>query len=429
MATRTSSDRTPTDLPVLDDPAVPAADILGDGAPAVLAAVLEPVGATAERLVPAQTSYYPGRSLSVRHEVTVRWADGTRTTESMVLASGRRAPEGAFTVTDGTHEVVVWRVPHDPWLPGLAPALEPDVVAPLLAGIGLEAPSLRTTMRAYRPGRRAVVEVTGAGVRSFLKVVPTRSVEALHRRHEALAGAVPVPHSLGWSAEHGIVVLQALPGRTLRQAMLARFGLPGPGALLRVLDALPAVDAAGARSVDWRAGEFGTLLSAVMPELAGRTAALADGMAPFEARAGDEPIVPVHGDFYEAQLLVDGGAVTGLLDVDTFGPGRRVDDLATMIGHLSVLALGSPRRAVIERYAARLLDGFDRTVDPALLRAAVAGVVLGLATGPFRVLEPNWRHHTHARVELAERWLASAERVDAGPRRSPALAPAGGTVA
>ncbi|NMH98548.1 hypothetical protein [Pseudonocardia acidicola] len=29
--------------------------------------------------------------------------------------------------------------------------------------------------------------------------------------------------------------------------------------------------------------------------------------------------MPVHGDFYEAQLLVAGGAVTGLLDVDTTG--------------------------------------------------------------------------------------------------------------
>ena len=165
---------------------------------------------------------------------------------------------------------------------------------------------------------------------------------------------------------------------------------------------------------DWRADEWARLLGSVAPELAERTRHLAEGLAPFELRASDEPIVPVHGDFYEAQLLVDGGAVTGLLDVDTFGPGRRLDDLATMIGHLAVLAQGSPRRQVIERYAARLLDGFDRQVDPALLRAAVAGIVLGLSTGSFRVLEPDWRRHTKRRVALAEQWLASAHRVQAG---------------
>lgn len=402
------------DLPVLDDPAVAADDVLGEGAIAALSAILESCGACVERAVPAQTTYYPGRSLTVRHEVVVRWADGTRTTESMVLSSGRKVPEGALVISDGTNDVVAWRLPHDPWLPGLAPALDPSRVRPLLAEVGLEAPELRCAFRAYRPGRRAVVEVTGAGVRSFLKVVTPRSVEALHRRHELLSGPVPVPQSLGWSAEHGIVVLQALAGRTLRQALLARFGLPGPNALLAVLEALPPVGVDDAPAVDWRAHEWASLVGSVAPELAEPTRTLADGLAPFESEAAAQPVVAVHGDFYEAQLLVDGGSVTGLLDVDTFGAGRRVADLAAMIGHLSVLAIGSPRRAVIERYATRLLDGFDRHVDPALLRAAISGVVLGLASGSFRVLEPNWRQHTQRRVDLAGQWLASAHKARVG---------------
>lgn len=401
------------DLPVLADPAVPADAVLGAGARAVIGAVLDGVGGELVDARPVQTTYHPGRSLTVRHEATVVWPDGSRRREDLVLASGHRAPEGALTVSDGTHEVVVWRVPHDPWLPGLGPALDPAVTGPLLAGLGLvgTAPP-RARIRAYRPGRRAVVELTAPGLRAFAKVVRPARAEALHRSHERLAGAVPVPHSLGWSAEHGIVVLQALPGRTLREALLARFALPGPGALLAVLDALPAPDTAPVAPPDWRAHEFADVVGSVAPELADRTRYLAVGLESHEARAAREPVVAVHGDYYEAQLLVDGGRVTGLLDVDTYGAGRRVDDLATMIGHLSVLALGSSRRTVIERYASRLLDGFDRTVDPALLRAAVAGVVLGLATGSFRVLEPSWRAHTERRVTLAEQWLASAERLD-----------------
>jgi hypothetical protein len=58
-----------------------------------------------------------------------------------------------------------------------------------------------------------------------------------------------------------------------------------------------------------------------------------------------------------------------------------------------------------------MLHRFDRAVDPALLRYGVAAVALGLATGPFRVLEPGWRATTARRVRLAEHWLASAQRV------------------
>ncbi|HEX6422955.1 MAG TPA: hypothetical protein VFZ79_05715 [Acidimicrobiales bacterium] len=41
-------------------------------------------------------------------------------------------------------------------------------------------------------------------------------------------------------------------------------------------------------------------------------------------------------------------------------------------------------------------------------RPGVADVVLGLATGSFRVLEPNWPANTDTRIALAERWAASA---------------------
>lgn len=409
MSSRTLS----PDLPLLADPAVPAADLLGDGSSDLIAAVLDTADATISRSRPAQTSYYPGRSLTVRHEVRVRCADGSSTDESIVVSSGRKPPREAVSFSDGEHEVVAWRVPHDPWLPGLPAALSPAAMSGLFDRLGLPSDDLRTRLRAYRPGRRAVVEVTGPGARAFLKVVPTRSVEKLHRAHELLSGPLPVPASLGWSAEHGIVVLQALPGRTLRQAMLAGFALPGASALLATLDLLPEPERSeGDVPVDWRGHEFAELIGNVAPDLAGRVVSVAGALEPFERRAAQDPVVAVHGDFYEAQLLVDGGRVTGLLDVDTFGPGRRVDDLSTMVGHLAVLAIGSPRRGAIERYASRLVDRFDREVDPAILRAGVAGIALGLATGPFRVLDQDWHRHTEARVDLAERWLRSAQRAD-----------------
>lgn len=422
MRTLVDNHRRTDDLPILEDPAVPAADLLGPGAPDAIDAVLAPGGGCVESSSPTQTTYYRGRSLTVAHQVRVRWERPgekvRRSTETIVLSAGRKVPEGALVLSDGEHDVVAWQFPHDPWLPGLAPVLDEASLSGLLEQIGISATSPTVKVRAYRPGRRAVIEVTAPGTRVFLKVVPPRSAEALHRSHEALADAAPVPRSLGWSPDHGVVVLQAVGGRTLRQSLFGGFGLPGPEALLAVLDALPhdpAWDEAEPPTVDWRTHEFAELLASVMPEIEDRAKALAVGLDAFEAEAADAPVAAVHGDFYEAQLLVDGGAVTGLLDVDTYGPGRRVDDLATMIGHLAVLAIGQPEQARIEAYAARLLDGFDQVVDPAVLRAGVASVILGLATGSFRVLEEHWRHHTEARIAAAEAWLDSARALRADP--------------
>ncbi|CAN5906127.1 hypothetical protein BH23ACT2_BH23ACT2_14680 [soil metagenome] len=169
------------DLPVLDDPAVAADHVLGEGARAPLDAALKWAGATVEGSKPVQTIYYPGRLLTVRHEVATRWGNGRRSTESLVLSSGRRPPKGALVMSDDRHEIVVWRVPHDPWLPGLAPVLDPSRVAPVLASVGLVGAGLRCRMRSYRPGRRAVVEVIGEGLRALCKVVPPHAVENLQR--------------------------------------------------------------------------------------------------------------------------------------------------------------------------------------------------------------------------------------------------------
>lgn len=398
------------DLPALDDPVVPAASLLGRDAGGLLAAAIGQAGGELRSAVARQASYQPGRSLTVRYDAAVRWAGGGVTNEMLVARVGRHLPAGALVLDDGDTQVAVWRVPHDPDLPGLAPALDPHRLRRLLADLGADVASATPRLRAYRPGRRGVVEVSAPGARLFLKVVRPAVVEGLHRRHVLLSDHVPVPASLGWSPELGLLALQALDGRTLRATLDQRRGLPGSAGLLAILDELP--DAAGVTgpAMAWRAPHFAALVASVAPELGPRVRRLAEELQEAEAKAS-EPLVPVHGDLHEAQILVDGGRITGVLDVDTFGLGRRVDDLATMIGHLATLAIGSPRRQVIERYASELLDAFDRKVDPVLLRKATAAVVLGLATGPFRVLEPRWRAATSRRVGLAEQWLASAHRL------------------
>jgi len=391
------------------DPVLPTEDLLGGGVPSVLAAAVEAAGGGVRSAVARQVTYQPGRAVTVRYDATLD-VGGRAAPASMGVAVGRPAPPGALVLEADGQQAVVWQAPHDPWLPGLAAALDEERVRTLLADLGAPAGLRRIRLRVYRPGRRAVVEVEGRQERVFLKVVPPDQAERMHRTHRALRPHVPVPASLGFSPELGIVVLQALPGATLRAAFdRSHAALPGASALLAVLDRLPPSDASAPTA--WRADSFAALLGAVAPELRERVEALRDGLVPFEEQARREPLVPVHGDFHEGQLLLHRGAIAGLLDVDTYGTGRRVDDLATMIGHLVTLAPRRASRQAIEAYARRLLDVFDRQVDPALLRAAISAVVLGLATGPFRVLEPGWRDAVAHRVVAAEQWLDSARRV------------------
>lgn len=411
-----ASSRTTSDLPDLGDDQVPTAALL-QGRDDLLAAALAGYGGELLSSSPRQTTYTPGRSLTVRYDARVRWKGGSTTDEMLVATAGRRVPEGALVLEDGDHRVGVWRVPHDPRLPGLAPAMDPARTADLLAALGAPVAEATPRLVAYRPGRRAVVEVVAPGTRIYLKVVRPRAAEGLHRRHELLADHVPVPRSFGWSEDLGLVALQAVGGRTLREVLAAGGRMPGAATVTTMLDGLP--DPVGTPFADhvaptWQAERFAGIIAASAPELAPRLDDLAGALEAAEA-ARTQPLVPVHGDLHEAQILVDDGRITGLLDIDTFGVGHRGDDLATMIGHLSTLALGSPRRKAIEAYAGRLLDAFDRAVDPVDLRRAVAAVVLGLATGPFRVLQPEWRRATVTRVHLAERWLASAERLASSP--------------
>ena len=68
-------------------------------------------------------------------------------------------------------------------------------------------------------------------------------------------------------------------------------------------------------------------------------------------------------------------------------------------------------RATTSALGTRWLTDFDRRVDPRELRTRVAGVVVSLATGPHRVQQADWQDATRARLDLAEAWLDSADRL------------------
>lgn len=408
VATRVANDVEDEVLARLDDAAVPALPMLLGQPVELLDAALAPAGGRVRRVEARLTTWRPGRSLTVRYDARVAWPDGRVTDEMLVAATGTLHPQ-ALVLEAGDLRVGVWRVPHDPWLPGLAAITDPARLGPLLDTLDVAPGRVAQRLVSYRPGRRAVVWVRRAGITLFVKVTRPDHAQALHDRHVALAPAVPVARSLGVDPALGLVVLEGLGGTLVRHRLaVPGAALPGPEAVLALLDRLPP-PTDGARAPGWRAPEWAALLGRLRPDRAAALQGLANELASVDA-GRDDRLVPVHGDLHEAQLLVQGQRISGLLDVDTHGLGHRVDDLAMLIGHLVALALTSSRRSSIERYAAGLLAGFDRTVNPVLLRYAVADVALGLATGPFRVLEPAWLANTEARIALAEHWAASARR-------------------
>jgi hypothetical protein len=106
----------------------------------------------------------------------------------------------------------------------------------LLEPLGVPDAPTSVRVRSYRPGKRAVVEVEGDGIRLFVKTIRPKDVAALQETHTALAGSLPIPRSLGWSPDTGIVVLEPMAGVPLSSAPDQG---PDPGLLLGLLDRLP----------------------------------------------------------------------------------------------------------------------------------------------------------------------------------------------
>lgn len=426
---------------LVDDALLPAAPYLTSAAAAdVLAPAIAASGATLVSCAPVQVQYRPGSDLVVRYRVETSDRDGRRT-DTTVLAGTtvNGPPPGTLTVEGEGLTVGVWQWPFDPTLPGLGPAVTPAPAAAMLAG-HLAGP-LTLEVVVFRPTERAVVRATDThGRRAYVKVVPPASVDGLVRRHRRLGEAsLPVPEVLTADRDLGVVVLAELAGPTLRDLVKAGAGSrawPAPAEFVELRRRMASVDpddlpGRSPRTAD--AAAHARMLAEVVPDERARLdriAACAAGVAE-QAELGTAVI---HGDLHEAQVIVTDGRITGLLDVDDVGPGAPLDDLATVLGHLRYRAATDRDRLrgrAITTYADRLRTAFGAEVgtDAAVLDAATAAVLVGLATGPFRVQMDGWRAATRAVLDVAEGLLGDPMReVSDRPHRGATTAPDDGGV-
>lgn len=389
--------------------------LLGQQAAPMLDAAIGAHGASLTSVRVADAHVAPSGGVRVRFSASVERADGTHRSEVLVAATSD-IPPGA-TVLAGEFEgdlveVGMWQWPHDPMLPGLAEASHPERIAGLLVDAGERvATTPRVNVLGYRPGQRAVLGVSDGRTRWFVKVVSPATVAGIRMRHDLLRGAVPVPPQLT-SRPDGVLVFAEAPGTLLREAISRGDAAPAPCALRALLDELPDE----LMLLPSRRGHLDRVAQSVrVLELCTRgqpgcdekwifaLRALADELRSLPSDSGASE-TPVHGDFHDGQVMVDGGRVTAVLDVDTAGRGDRADERATLLGHLSVRGLNC---ASTQRYGEQTLAYAHCQVATDDLRARTAAAVLGLATGPFRTQQTGWQARTVARVELARTWLSS----------------------
>ncbi len=390
------------------DDALPAfSHLLHERIPGPVAAVYDAAGTTIEDISRVQVSWSPGQSGTLRYRIEGNGGELAGRRE--LVATVGSIPEGAVVVAGPDGDVGLWVVPNDPLLPGLPSALHRPTVTRLLSDLGSTEEVAGTRLRSYRPGRRAVVEIGAGGSSIFLKVVPPSESGDLHERHRFLTDRLPVPDSLGVSPDLGIVAIRALPGLDLRTILRRGETPPDPSSIAAIVDVLPEPDAGwNARSPIRSVPRMVDLLSRLVPDRQEQLSQLESGIGDEDATGR----VPVHGDFHEAQIIVNEGRPTGLLDVDTYGWGRPGDDAATMLCHLHLLAPSCESPADVMKFAANLNRHWDASLDRVDLRRRTAAVVLGLATGPFRVQSPGWATETRERIDAAVKWMDSARRVD-----------------
>lgn len=356
----------------------------------------------------------PSRSTTATYAALVQWPYGRR--EELLGVSARAngltgSDERAEIFADGERQMAVWVYPADPDLPGLARAAYPESAAALLneyrvTGREVSAGDIDLEMIGYRPRRRAVlrVDVVDPAERLYVKVLRERLFAGVHDRHRILLDAgVPAP-PVAAATPDCLLVLRELPGECLARAIFDDCDPCTAEQLLGVLDSMPAEVASLERRPPWSdaVAHYGEMVTSALPPLERRmvrlVAQISSGLG--NVPPGDEP---THGDFHEGQLHVARGRIVGMLDVDTIGPGRRADDLACLIAHLTTIQrMNEAQTERVHRLLRTWVPVFDERVDPVELRLRAAAVIVSLATGPYRAQEPGWQGETVTMVDAAE---------------------------
>ncbi len=270
----------------------------------------------------------------------------------------------------------------------------------------------------YKPERRFVARVVpGGGGSALLKVYTPSGLRVALAGARAVnsRGCLRVARLLGKSERRGALAFEWMGGEPLDDlltrpedcAAVERVGAALAGLHAQTAEGLPRKD----RQAEAKAlASIARGLARIAPREGARASSLAREIA-HRLSQYEETCLPIHGDFYASQVLVEGDAVV-VLDLDEAAVGDPVSDLGNFIAHLERGRLcGHVRARPVEELRSALLEGYcqasGRPVKTALLAAHTAAALLKLAHHPFRLREDDWPGRTAAIVERAGEVLAA----------------------
>jgi aminoglycoside phosphotransferase len=409
------------DAVLIDDAVLPAArHLTGPGAADVLAAAVTAADGLLRTSRPVHVQYRPGSELVVRYSATVEWSGKPAVPETLIASTSRHGPlRGALPLVADTEfgpiEVGVWRWPFDPILTALTDAVTPDRAERFLPHA---ARPVDLEVVAYRPTERAVVRATaGDGTIHYLKVVQPDTAAGLAARHRHLTVAgVPVPEVTCLDADAGVITMDELRGDTVRQRLKSGAGSwPTADDYLELFAAFSGTELPDAVPVRSRIADalgHAAMLATVVPDQRPRLERICEVLSEASTRVESRRGPTIHGDLYEAQIIMENDRIAGVLDIDDAGPGDPLDDRATVLGHLRYRASNASADARrLHGYADMLRRSFaEPPYDE--IDVVTAAVLVGLATGPFRVQHHRWRHEVRRHLTAAERMLRGPDRTN-----------------
>jgi hypothetical protein len=377
-----------------------------------------------------QVLYLPERSCLVRFRALAEGPVGVRRTFSLCAETrardrtlpeppeGMRARAGLTDPVGDRDGYRLWAFPYDPALPGLPEAARGDGVREGLAAMGPRPSAVHAEALRYRPRRRAVFRYRalrrGRGWhRAYGKVMPPADAERALRLGRSLRRSrrLPLAHAAGMLGDD-TVLFDEMPGTSLREVLIGRGSLPRPERVAALLDELPAavgsIELPPAPEPASRARATASLIERLVPEAGPSASRVADSVAD---RTRSLPKRVVHGDLYDAQVVVREDFSLGLLDLDDLAFGDPAVDAGSLSAHLVVLGISAPaalRRLLAYRSLVRgaFLESLGLSSEE--LARSEGLRMLVLAPGPFRTLHPAWPAEVRHRVDLAVRLAEGA---------------------
>lgn len=330
-----------TPAETIDTSADIASFLVSDAAESIVSAAIESLGWVLLEYSADKPYVRPGAGVSVGYFVSARATDRDFTTYLTASTEKIDNSEAVLTFEDPegiiTKPIYVWQFPNDPALPSLAQATNVES----MREVWPDREGLEAAIVVYRPTRRAVIEYKENGESfGFGKVLHPETAAELVRRTNAISqGDAPVPGII-YATDTGLVVSETVKGQPLSNliAFEPEQAIGKIAELEACLDAIPDAVLGLDKHASWtdRVDSYANSTKELMPAYADDVDRVRNWIASVVDN-DKQPTVATHGDFFEANILVDDDGKLTLIDLDHVGPGKRNDDWACMLAHVSVL--------------------------------------------------------------------------------------------